>query len=281
MSDLSQRGARVLRGLARGVDTPTAIYLSQRAVLSLLFGCIMVIFGGMLSYSFWKQSQLAAEAEEQPQEISLRDLCTKGFRPNRHVTVTGVAVGGHGVSTQHSTFIPLFPADNPQPAGEGPGTRRPGAVLMVSDLAAFEARAQRTGVQGLVLNGVIDLVPDDDRAARMACAPTPFADCPLIEEGRRPYRPGTANALLVTFLAVTGLGGVGVIAGNILWIGPLVKARRVRRQLGAALGGSTSREGVPAPSGEGTAIRSDPSEHNPAADRVRPTDGSGVRKDTT
>jgi hypothetical protein len=276
MSDLGQRGACALRSLARGVDTPTTIYLSQRAVLSLLFGCIMVVFGAILSYTFWEESRLAAESDAQPQEISLRDLFSNGFGSNRHVKLTGVSVSSHGVSTKERTFIPLYLADGPQPAGVGPR-----AVLKVADPRAFQACAQRTGVQGLVLNGVVELDTDEYHAARMACAPTSFADCPLIEEGRQPYRRGTANALLATFLAVTGLGGVSMIAGNILWIVPLVKARRVRRQLDAVLRGGTPSRGLPDPPNQSTAVRSDLGAQDSAAHRVRPGEGPGVREGTT
>jgi hypothetical protein len=263
--------------------------MRPRTVLLAVFSLQLITVGGMLLLGSWEQYGTARGTRPEPQVIPLRDLMRDGYGDNRHVKITGCALGPRYVYLEkdwrwQEVWIPLFPVD------DGPGNGMPGGqnlwVLVRSTRPQrqqdLQLLLQDASVQGVLVRGASGVGVYEKVELQELYPQLDWSRCLLLNEGRVPMRESTTVGLLVASVSVLGLGGVLFAAWGIFCFHSWLKDYRKRRRLLAAAAWSKrpSGAGPLRASAPGSGGGPRPLEIRPADEGTRPpTDASPVQED--
>ncbi len=191
------------------------------------FIALLVALGlGFLTYT---EGSLAFQSSAQPEEISLKELISRGPGGNGHIVLTRFALCGnlvHQTDNKHTgwtnVWIPIIPIEEaPKGADEAPTPKNVKALFFsinIHNELELESRLNKPKVQALVTNRISSLSGDVRKLLQQSYPDTDFDTCLIVQEGRTPFSRQTVYLI-----------GGGAFAALCLGIGLIVAARRANR----------------------------------------------------
>jgi hypothetical protein len=207
------------------------------AIILGLVGPALITVGGFCVVAFWNQYLTALGTRPEPQVIRLRDLSHLGYSDNRHVKVTGCALGRNYVAFRRNGLwagvgIPLVPADG-DPGGAVPGGQGRWVVLWSDrprSASDVKLLLRESSVQGVLRDP--SWVPLSVRLELQRQYPgLDWSNCVVLDEGRVPMRETTASGFLAASAATTVLGGLVFLPWCLFCLRPWLKGYLARQRL--------------------------------------------------
>jgi hypothetical protein len=181
---------------------------------------VLLICSGLLFYYWQRESRLATLAKEVPQQLTLRDLMTRGPGDNIHIVLSNFrllldrgVVKSRNASRTYA-WIPAIPSD----AQEQPGTNSIKVLVGTSDCGDDRRLAQfcfRTSIQGMIVNSTDSLDSKERKVLNETLQGVDIASCYLFRADDHPCSSHT-QSLLLGFGCATLLAGS--LLGGFLWL---------------------------------------------------------------
>jgi hypothetical protein len=190
-----------------------------RAILLGFFGASLLTLSGLLLLGSWGAYRTAQGTSPEPQIIPLRDLSATGYGDNRHVKVTGCALGHRYVAAQRNwawehVSVPLVPVDD-DPGDAVPAVKNFWVVLVSSRPrreSDLKSLLQQSSVQGVVWRDRSMIELSEQNELRRLYPGLDWSKCLVLQEGVVPMKESTALAFLASS------AGMVVLTGLIFWI---------------------------------------------------------------
>lgn len=197
---------------------------------------LFLALGAVLTWFGVRETKLAAASSATPQPLSCRDLALRGPGANAYVTLTDFVVARNGAyykrdqdqSDWSTIWLPLLPRGTASSAASA--GKRPSAlpltlasrtsIVPTSNTSGIRVLLKSTRVrtqadlpplyylrkiEGMIVNCVDSVGPKEMEILRAQYPGTDFAQCWILEEGRKPTSPVTRFALFCG-------GGFGLLA---------------------------------------------------------------------